>query len=118
MAKGSVKMPSKYGNRRTYSALCGRWFASKAEARRGEDLCLLQKGGQISGLEYQPKYKLCDKPRITFSADFRFVENGQTVVEDVKGFLTRECRVKIAWAEFQYGMKVRLVTATGEDWHK
>jgi len=111
-------MPSKYGNRRTWSGLCQRFFASKAECTRGETLHLLQLAGEIKDLEYQPRYKLCDKPRITYSADFRFVENGQTVVEDVKGFLTRECRVKIAWAEFQYGMKVRLVTATGEDWHK
>ena len=112
-------MPSKYGNRRTYSALCGRWFASKAEARRGEELCLLQKAGQISGLEYQPRYKLCDKPRITYVADFRFTDDhGLHVIEDVKGMLTGTARVKIAWAEFRYGMKVRLVTATGEDWHK
>jgi len=30
----------------TWSELCQRWFASKAEARRGEELLLLQRTGQ------------------------------------------------------------------------
>ena len=104
-------MPSKYRNRRTWSGLCQRFFASKAECTRGETLHLLQLAGEIKDLEYQPRYKLCDKPRITYVADFYYLDDHELpVVEDVKGMLTGQARVKIAWAEFRYGMHVRLVT--------
>ena len=102
-------MPNKFGAKKTYSALCQREFASRAEARRGEELALLQKAGVISCLEYQPKFVLCLKPRITYTADFRYVEDGKVTVEDVKGMLQRETRVKLAWLAEKNGIEVTLV---------
>ena len=101
-------MTNKYNAKRTYSALCDRTFSSKAECRRGEELHLLQMAGEISGLEYQVKFVLCEKPKITYSADFRYTENGEEVVEDSKGFLTRDTRTKIAWVKEKFGISVLL----------
>ncbi len=102
-------MTNKFGAKKTYSELCQRTFASKAEARRGEELALLQKVGGIYNLEYQPKFVLCVKPKITYTADFRYIENGKVVVEDVKGMLQRETRVKLAWLAEKNGIEVSLI---------
>ena len=101
--------PTKYGAQRTWSELCQRTFASKAEARRGEELEMFQRAGEISNLVFQPKWVLCEKPKITYAADFSYHENGKVIVEDVKGVLTRETRVKLAWLTEKYGVKVALV---------
>ena len=78
-------------------------FDSKAEMRRYIDLCLLQRASVIAKLELQPVYVLlepftdrlgCKHRGIKYIADFRYVEGGRTVVEDVKGFLTRDYVIK------------------------
>jgi len=114
------KRGNKYNAKRTYSELCGREFSSKAEARRGEELALLERAGEIGKLEYQPKFILCQEPEITYTADFRYTKKvpfGDTpytismvVVEDVKGVLNRETRVKLAWLKEKHGLTVRLIT--------
>ena len=96
---------AKYGNKKTI--MDGFCFDSKAEARRYQQLKLLEKVGDIFDLELQPKYTLvpkyttrCGKVRraITYTADFRYkvllsrvkhaykkdTEVSFTVVEDVK----------------------------------
>jgi len=67
-------------------------------------------GGLISGLEYQVKFKLLDKPRITVSIDFRYTDNetGKVVFEDFKGVLTRDSRTKYAWRSERHGVFVVL----------
>lgn len=100
---------NKYSARRTYSELCGRQFDSQAEARRGEELVLLEKARKIKGLEYQVSYQLCLKPNIKIKLDFRYRQNGKVVVEDVKGMIDREARVKLAWLAAQQGVKVNLL---------
>ena len=93
---------NKYGNRRTFAPIAGREFDSKAEARRADELALQERVGEISALEYQPRYVLCTKPRISYSADFRYrTSDGVERVEDVKGVLCRETRVKLAWLREQ-----------------
>jgi hypothetical protein len=115
-----IKMTNgnKYGAVRTYSELCRRYFSSKAEARRGEELALLERAGAIANLKYQPKFNLCDKPKITYTADFQYEElqpmqNGAehwvTVYEDVKGVLTRETRIKLAWLKQTQKIEVNLI---------
>lgn len=106
---------SKYRNEPSYSELCGRKFDSKGERRRGELLHLLEQSGNISNLEYQPKFILCEsdpvthKP-VTYTADFRYIDmNGNTVIEDYKGCLTRESRVKIAWLWEKFEIKVQVI---------
>jgi hypothetical protein len=100
----------KYGAVRTYSELCQRSFSSKAEARRGEELFLMMKAGEIYELEYQPKFILCESPKITYTADFKYrlPPPAEFIYEDVKGILTRETRVKLAWLKEKYGVVVKL----------
>ena len=100
---------NKYSARRTYSELCQREFDSKAEARRGEELTLLERAGEIEGLDFQIPYVLNSKPKITIKIDFVYRENGVLVREDCKGVMTREFRVKLAWLKQKYGIEVRIV---------
>ncbi len=76
---------SKYGN---VPAMHGAHvFHSKAERDRYIDLEMLQQGGAISDLELQPDFecRVNGKLICRYFADFRYVEDGQVVVEDVKG---------------------------------
>ena len=110
-----VRLPNKYFAIRTYSMLCDRTFASKAEARRGEELFLLQKAGEIQSLRYQVKFQLSSEPKITVTIDFDYFDNpiGQKltkrVLEDVKGVLTRDSRTKYAWLKQSFGLHVNLI---------
>ena len=99
----------KYHSIRTWSNLCNRWFASKAEAARGEELRLLEMAGEITDLHYQTKFVLAIKqPRITITIDFAYKEKGQQVYEDSKGVLTRDFRTKMEWLRQIHGIKVKL----------
>lgn len=62
-------------------------FDSRAEANRYLQLKLLECAGEIENLQMQVKYdltvngvKVCD-----YVADYRYIENGEVKVEDVKG---------------------------------
>lgn len=100
---------NKYRAIRTFSELCGRTFESKAEARRGEELKLLEQDGVIKDLEYQVPFLLCRKPSIKIKVDFAYKLDGQIFFEDIKGMMTREARVKLAWLEQSQGVKVDIV---------
>ncbi|SRR6266487_2261191 len=73
-------------------------FDSKREARRYQELLVLERAGAISQLELQPRYPIViNGIRVTtYVADFRYVEaaTGRQVVEDSKGYRTREYRLK------------------------
>lgn len=85
-------------------------FASGAEASRYQILKLMEKAGKIAGLTLQPKFVLVpacvvrgQKQRaICYQADFQYTENGLTVVEDVKGWPTRESILKMKMFRFQH----------------
>lgn len=117
---GVATTRNKYGATRTWSELAQRELASKAEAARADELVLLQRAGEISGLEFQPVWVLCGRPRVTYTADFRYfptdhLGHGEfrgcdcVVVEDVKGVLTRDVRTKLAWLRAQHGVTVTLL---------
>lgn len=70
-------------------------FDSRREARRYMDLWLMQRAGEISGLRTQVKYPLIPKQvhpdgtkerSVDYVADFVYQKDGETVVEDSKGF--------------------------------
>ena len=84
---------SKYGNKRT--VVDGLKFDSKKEAVRWGMLKLLQRHGDIEGLERQPKYEFRHNGKLlmTYLGDFRYVENGKVIVEDVKSQGTQGNRV-------------------------
>ena len=86
MAKG---VPNKYSAKKTYSELCGRTFDSRAEARRAEELKLLEKAGELSNLAYQVSFTLCEKPKIAIKVDFVYWIGSLPIYEDTKGMMTR-----------------------------
>jgi len=87
-------------------------FASKGEAHRYRQLCLRVRAGEISDLELQPRYPLVvNGVNVgTYVADFRYVENGQTVTEDYKGFRTPLFKMKAKLVRALYGIVVQEVT--------
>lgn len=87
-------------------------FASKAEARRYQELKLAQACGAISALELQPAFPLTahGKKLATYIADFRYHQRGATVIEDVKGMKTPMYRLKKKWAQLQYGITITEIT--------
>ena len=99
---------NKYRAKRTHSQLCGREFASHAEATRAEELYLLERVGQITDLKYQVPFILCQKPKITITIDFSYNDGGETIYEDTKGVLTRDFRTKLAWLKEKFNITVRL----------
>jgi len=78
------------------------------ESHRAEELELMQRGGIISDLQYQVKFKLNDKPKVSISIDFAYKENGQQIYEHTKGVLTRDFRTKLAWLKAVTGIDVIL----------
>jgi hypothetical protein len=111
MRRITMASSNKYGAIRTWSELCQRTFDSKAEAKRGEELALLERAGEIHGLTYQITYYLTSKPKITITIDFRYTAGASRdfVYEDVKGVLTRDFRTKLAWLKEKYGIEVKLI---------
>ena len=79
---------SKYGNRIT--EIDGIKFHSAKEARRYTELKILARAGVIKGLILQPRFpivingvKVC-----TWIGDFEYIEDGNRVIEDCKGYKT------------------------------
>ncbi len=81
----------------------GYTFDSKAEATRYAELKLMEKAGEISHLEIHPRFvlfpvaKIGKKalPKIQYTADFAYIQNGKRVVEDVKGMITRDAALRM-----------------------
>lgn len=95
---------NKYGAHKTDCAH-GHTHDSGREARRCNDLHLLQRAGEISGLQNQPVFrfavegrpvKLLNGQQARLKADFSYVENGRKIVEDVKGFIVRDFPLRAA----------------------
>lgn len=95
----------KYGNKKTH-CLHGHMHDSKKEARRCNELHLMQRAGEISGLQTQISFELIpkqkDERKCEYKADFVYVENGQTIVEDVKGVKTKEYIIKRKLFKYKY----------------
>jgi hypothetical protein len=83
----------KYGNKKT---LVGDiWFDSKKEARRYQELTLLEKAGEITDLEIKKRFQLIPKKGkerpAYYTCDFAYrdAKSGALVVEDVKSEATK-----------------------------
>jgi hypothetical protein len=119
---------SKYGAIRT--EVDGVVFASKAEARRFQELRLLEKAGEVNGIELQPVFPLeVVRPWSgeviqvgVYKADFRYwslpangremYPHARQVVEDVKGGPTTAVyRLKKRIVEALYGIQITEVTS-------
>jgi len=77
-------------------------FDSKREGNRYKELKLLERAGEIKNLELQPRFLLQDSfkkngrtfRKIEYVADFKYIENGKTIVEDIKGIQTDVFKLK------------------------
>lgn len=89
---------NKYGNKKING------FDSIKEFNRYQELKLLERVGKISGLTTQVPFELIPKQYddngkflfhgITYTADFTYWQNGKYIVEDCKGFRTKEYQIK------------------------
>lgn len=99
---------NKYRNKKIN--IGGHEFDSKKEARRYQQLLLREKAGEIKGLRLQPEYELIPRfkkgnktyRKAVYIADFEYVENGRTIVEDVKGIKTDVYNLKKKMFEYKY----------------
>ena len=93
-------------------------FDSKKEYLRFLDLRMLEKWRVISGLQRQVKHTLIPAQRdengkyirpVIYVSDFEYIESGKKVVEDVKGFKTKEYIIKKKLLLFNEGITIREV---------
>ena len=117
----------KYGAKPT--VVDGIRFASQKEAKRYQELKLLERAGEIEALELQPRFVLKtllttgmmrhavkalagEHPVVgSYVADFKYYDLRDTTwkIEDVKGFKTPLYRWKKKHVEAQYGVTIREV---------
>lgn len=122
---------SKYGSRKV--TVDGVTYDSVKEYRRFKELSLLEKAGTISELECQRRYELvpaqyesyarygkrgqrlkdgkrCVEQAVFYVADFAYIdENGNHVVEDTKGFKTKDYIIKRKLMLWVHGIHIREV---------
>ena len=100
---------NKYRNRKI--EVDGIKFDSLKEARRYKELKLLERNGDISALELQPRFELLSKykngegksiRKMDYVADFKYIEDGQVVIEDTKGMKTQVYNIKKKLFEKKY----------------
>jgi hypothetical protein len=100
------KAGNKYGASKS-ECRAGHVHDSKSEARRCNELQLLERAGTIAGLQQQPVFHfavdgrpvmLDNGQQARLKADFTYVENGRKVVEDRKGFIVRDFPLRWALA--------------------
>lgn len=99
---------NKYNAKKT--VVDGIRFDSKAEARRYQELKLLERAGEIKGLVLQPKYLLQEAFQkngkryraIYYIADFEYLDVSGIIIEDVKGKKTAVYKLKKKMFERRY----------------
>lgn len=131
-------MKSKYNK---YSAkktmVNGIEFDSRKEARRYQELLLLQRAGVIRDLKMQERFVLipaqyervetgeyyktgskkgipktkevCVEQSVVYVADFTYLEDGKLVVEDTKGVKTKDYIIKRKLMLKVFGIKIKEV---------
>lgn len=107
---------NKFGARKT--VVDGIKFDSGREAKRWAELQILQRAGRISKLERQVTYILAPsvkiagekraRPALRLKADFRYIEDGQTIVDDAKGYSDTAFRIRQHLMKSVHGIDVRL----------
>jgi hypothetical protein len=109
---------SKYHNRRV--SLDGYTFDSAAEARRYQELRLMEAAGELRDIEVHPRFRVevmgCDGKAhhiCDYVSDFRYWDcrGHRFVVEDVKGVRTQAYILKRKLVEALYGWTITEVEA-------
>ena len=101
---------SKYGSKKV--VVDGITFDSKRESQRYCELKLLERGGKIKDLKLQHKFELQPSFKkngktiraINYVADFTYfdLEKMRIVIEDVKGFKTKDYILKKKMFEYKF----------------
>ena len=125
---GHGRQPAKYRNEKVRTK-DGETYDSRKEFRRAKELELLERAGEIRNLRRQVKYILIPAQRgpeeigprggrrpgpllereCSYIADFVYEENGETVVEDVKGIRTADYKIKRKLMLWVHGIRIREV---------
>lgn len=106
--------------RRKFGNVPTRGKDSRREARRGAELRLLLKAGEITDLVEQPKWELipaqyingkCVERAVTYSADYsyRIKDQFEPIVEDCKGYPNDRWPIKRKLMLWVHGIRVREV---------
>lgn len=124
--QSAVGISKKYGNKKIYAD--GEVFDSKKEYRRWNELIMLVKAREITGLQRQVKYVLIPAQRepdltgprggirrgkliereVAYIADFVYTDrDGNTIVEDCKGMRTKEYIIKRKLMLKEYGIRIK-----------
>jgi hypothetical protein len=121
---------NKYGARKRI--INGEAFDSIKEAKRYQELLLLEKAGHIRNLERQTAFglipaqyeffarygksgkrlkdgKKCIENSVKYIADFSYIKDDELIVEDTKGFRTKDYIIKRKLMLWIYGIKIREV---------
>lgn len=121
---------NKYGSKKVVRD--GMTFDSVKEYRRYCELALLEKAGRVTGLKLQVPFELipaqyetferygkkgqrlqdgkrCIEKAVIYRADFLYTEDGKTVVEDTKGFKTKDYIIKRKLMLWVHGIKIKEV---------
>lgn len=103
-----MRMRPKYGNKKT--EVDGILFDSKKEAKRYQELRLLEKQGIILELQLQPKFPIVvnGKKICTYIADFDYcvAHTDDRIVEDVKGIKTPIYNLKKKLVKAVHGIDI------------
>ena len=102
--------PTKYGNKKSGG------FDSRKEAARYAELALMERAGLIKNLKRQVRFELipsqykdgkCLYRSVSYIADFVYEQNGETVIEDTKGFKTPEYIIKKKLMYYIHGIVIK-----------
>lgn len=108
----------KYGNHKV--TINGQTFDSEKEGKRWWELQVLERAGEIFELRRQVKYELIppqfdEKGKLleqscVYKADFAYLDKtGNLIVEDTKGFKTRDYVIKRKLMLKVYGIRIKEV---------
>jgi hypothetical protein len=112
-------------------------FDSRKEARRYQELLLLERAGVIQNLQLQERFLLipsqfetiptgeyyktgskkgiaktkevCIEKAVVYVADFTYIQDGKKVVEDTKGIKTKDYIIKRKLMLYTHGIRVKEV---------
>lgn len=101
------KRPNKYGAVKT--VVDGITFDSKAEAKRWQQLKVMEQAGEIHSIVRQPVFPLYVNGNLVckYVADFKYLQrSGGLVVEDVKGVRTAVYILKRKLVKAIYGIDI------------
>ena len=88
-------------------------FDSQKEADRWQELLLMQRAGEITGLVRQVRIEIIPKTKlyraVSYVADFVYFDKktGKTVYEDCKGYRTKEYLLKRKILYWRHGIEIK-----------